>query len=151
MDTLHSMRGLSALDLPVHQSGGFLAHRFLGGKDLNAQRPLSKTDRNNISESRYISQTVTDPEITGGALRKNEFCSTDGEAQRWAYGYLRAANKTAHTGTIQLLQQSAYAAGSVISLSGFDEDTNGMWFVWGVDQDAVNARTTLHLRRPLSY
>ena len=105
----------------------------------------------NISESRYISQTVTDPEITGGALRKNEFCSTDGEAQRWAYGYLRAANKTAHTGTIQLLQQSAYAAGSVIDLSGFDEDTNGTWFVWGVDQDAVNARTTLHLRRPLSY
>ena len=90
-------------------------------------------------------------EITGGALRKNEFCSTDGEAQRWAYGYLRAANKTAHTGTIQLLQQSAYAAGSVIDLSGFDEDTNGTWFVWGVDQDAVNARTTLHLRRPLSY
>ena len=105
----------------------------------------------NIAESRYISQTVTDPEITGGALRKNEFCSTDGEAQRWAYGYLRAANKTAHTGTIQLLQQSAYAAGSVIDLSGFDEDTNGLWFVWGVDQDAVNARTTLHLRRPLSY
>lgn len=105
----------------------------------------------NIRESRYISQTVTDPEIAGGALRKNEFCSTDGEAQRWAYGYLRAANKTAHTGTIQLLQQSAYAAGSVIRLRGFDEDTNGTWFVWGVDQDAVNARTTLHLRRPLSY
>mgnify|MGYP005799907643 CR=1 FL=1 len=105
----------------------------------------------NIRERRYISQTVTDPEITGGALRKNEFCSTDGEAQRWAYGYLRAANKAGHTGTIQLLQQSAYAAGSVIRLRGFDEDTNGTWFVWGVDQDAVNARTTLHLRRPLSY
>ena len=105
----------------------------------------------NIQENRLISQTVTDPAIKGGESRKNELCSTDGEAQRWAYGYLRAANKNAKLGKIQLLQQSAYAAGSTVNLTGFDGENNGAWFVYGVDQDAVNARTTLLLRRPLSY
>ena len=105
----------------------------------------------NIQEIRQISQTVTDPAITGGASRRNEYCSTDGEAQRWAYGYLRAANKRAHTGRIQLLQQSAFAAGSTVNLTGFSGENNGAWFVYGVDQDAVNARTTLLLRRPLDY
>ena len=105
----------------------------------------------NIQENRLISQTVTDPAIKGGESRKNELCSTDGEAQRWAYGYLRAANKNAHLGKVQLLQQSAYAAGSTVNLTGFDGENNGAWFVYGVDQDAVNARTTLLLRRPLSY
>lgn len=104
-----------------------------------------------IQGSRLISQTVTDPAIKGGESRKNELCSTDGEAQRWAYGYLRAANKNAHMGKIQLLQQSAYAAGSTVDLTGFEGENNGTWFVYGVDQDAVNARTTLLLRRPLSY
>ena len=105
----------------------------------------------NIQENRMIDQTVTDPAITGGASRRNEYCSTDGEAQRWAYGYLRAANKRAHTGRIQLLQQSAFAAGSTVNLTGFSGENNGAWFVYGVDQDAVNARTTLLLRRPLDY
>ena len=104
-----------------------------------------------IQENRLIEQTVTDSSIIGGASRRNEFCSTDGEAQRWAYGYLRAANKRAHTGRIQLLQQSAFAAGSTVNLTGFSGDNNGAWFVYGVDQDAVNARTTLLLRRPLDY
>ena len=36
-------------------------------------------------------------------------------------------------------------------MTGFDGENNGAWFVYGVDQDAVNARTTLLLRRPLSY
>lgn len=105
----------------------------------------------NIQENRLFDQTVTDPAITGGASRRNEFCSTDGEAQRWAYGYLRAANKNARLAKIQLLQQSAYAAGSTVNLTGFSGENNGAWFVYGVDQDVVNARTTLLLRRPLDY
>ena len=105
----------------------------------------------NIQSGRLISQTVTDDSITGGESWKNEYCETDGEAQRWAYGYLRAANKNAKLGKIQLLQQSAYAAGSTVTLTGFDGENNGAWFVYGVDQDAVNARTTLLLRRPLAY
>lgn len=104
-----------------------------------------------IQSGRLISQTVTDDSITGGESWKNEYCETDGEAQRWAYGYLRAANKNAKLGKIQLLQQSAYAAGSTVTLTGFDGENNGAWFVYGVDQDAVNARTTLLLRRPLAY
>lgn len=105
----------------------------------------------NVQENRLIDQTVTDPTINGGSSRKNELCSTDGEAQRWAYGYLRAANKNAHLAKIQLLQQSAFAAGSTINLTGFSGENNGTWFAYGVDQDAVNARTTLLLRRPLDY
>lgn len=105
----------------------------------------------NIQKNRLLDQTVTDPEIAGGASHRNEFCSTDGEAQRWAYGYLRAANKSAHTAKIQLLQQSAFAAGSTVNLTGFSGENNGDWFVYGVDQDAVNARTMLYLRRPLTY
>ena len=49
------------------------------------------------------------------------------------------------------MQQSAFAAGSTVNLTGFSGENNGFWFVYGVDQDAVNARTTLLLRRPLDY
>lgn len=104
-----------------------------------------------IINGRYISQVVTDPNILGGAEKRNELCTTDGEAQRWAYGYLRAANKSARLGIIQLLQQSEFAAGSTVFLSGFGDENSGAWYVYGVDQDAVNAITTLYLRRPLSY
>ena len=104
-----------------------------------------------ISVKRMISQTASDSSVVGGERIINEICTTDGEAQRWAYGYLRAANKNARIGRIQLLQQSNYAAGSTVNLEGFDTANNGAWFVYGVDQDAVNARTTLLLRRPLAY
>ena len=124
------------------------AHQFQAGVGLLSS---SQVRYFRIREGRVIVQTVTDPAITGGSSCRNEYCSTDGEAQRWAYGYLRAANKGAHTGRVQLLQQSAFAAGSTIELTGFEGDNNGAWFVYGVDQDAVNARTTLLLRRPLSY
>ena len=105
----------------------------------------------NVTKKQSIDQTAKDTSIIGGEMKVNELCSDSGEALRFAYGYLRNANKNSKIGYIQLLQQTALAAGSVITLDGFDGENNGNWFVYRVGQDAVNARTELFLRRPLNY
>ena len=105
----------------------------------------------NIVNKQSIDQTATDTNIIGGEMKVNELCSDSGEALRFAYGYLRNANKNSKIGYMQLLQQTELAAGSVITLDGFEGENNGNWFVYSVTQDAVNAKTTLYLRRPLNY
>lgn len=121
---------------------------FKNGVDL-----LSKTRvyYYNAIKNQNIDQTATDTSILGGEMQVNELCSDAGEALRFAYGYLRYTNKYAKKARIQLLQQSALAAGSVITLEDFEGENNGIWFVYRVTQDAVNAKTTLYLRRPLNY
>lgn len=105
----------------------------------------------NIAKNQKIEQTATDTDVIGGEIKVNEACSDAGQALRFAYGYLRNSNKNRKKAIIQLLQQSALSAGSVITLDGFEGENNGNWFVYKITQDAVNARTTLYLRRPLSY
>lgn len=96
-------------------------------------------------------QTATAPNVEGGTAKIKELCSNDGEAQRFARGFLRMANKEGHLGRVTLLQQSDLAAGSTIQLQDFGPEKDGAWYVYGVDQDAMHATTTLLLRRPLSY
>ena len=105
----------------------------------------------NVTKKQNIDQTAKDTSIIGGEMKVNELCSDSGEALRFAYGYLRNVNKNRKIGYIQLLQQAELAAGSVITLDGFDGENNGNWFVYRVGQDAVNSRTELFLRRPLNY
>lgn len=105
----------------------------------------------NVTKKQSIDQTATDTSIIGGEMKINELCSDSGEALRFAYGYLRNANKNSKIGCVQLLQQTELAAGSVVTLEDFEGENNGNWFVYKVTQDAVNAKTTLYLRRPLNY
>ena len=105
----------------------------------------------NVTKKQSIDQTAIDANIIGGEMKINELCSDSGEALRFAYGYLRNANKNSKIGCIQLLQQTELAAGSVVTLEDFEGENNGNWFVYKVTQDAVNAKTTLYLRRPLNY
>lgn len=105
----------------------------------------------NVTKKQSIDQTATDTSVIGGEMKVNELCSDSGEALRFAYGYLRNTNKNSKIGYMQLLQQTELAAGSVITLEGFEGENNGNWFVYSVTQDAVNAKTTLYLRRPLNY
>lgn len=105
----------------------------------------------NVTKKQSIDQTAIDANIIGGEMKINELCSDSGEALRFAYGYLRNANKNSKIGCIQLLQQTQLAAGSVVNLENFEGENNGNWFVYKVTQDAVNAKTTLYLRRPLNY
>ena len=98
-----------------------------------------------------ISQKVIDKDIAGGAGYRVEPCTSIGEAQRFAYGYLRAANKESYTAQIPLLSLTSVAAGSTVSLTGFGFEEDGNWFVSAVMQDAVNQKTTLQLRKSLPY
>ncbi len=105
----------------------------------------------NQSKGEAYDQTATDSNIVGGTRLYCEMCATVGEAQRFAYGYLRAANKNAHCCTLAVPQQTAVAAGSTVNLSGFGKDKDGAWFVGAIDLDAISAVNTLYLRKPLSY
>lgn len=124
------------------------AYTFRNGYDL-----LSKVRvcHYNIVKKQNIDQTAADTSVIGGEMKINELCSDSGEALRFAFGYLRNANKNSKIGYIQLLQRTELAAGSVITLEDFEGENNGNWFVYSVSQDAVNARTMLYLRRSLNY
>ena len=96
-------------------------------------------------------QSATDGTMPGGAARVIELCANGGEAERFAKGYLRAANKGARQARLTLTKQIPIAAGSTVSLSGFSAGENGNWFVSGVDQDAVSNLVAVNLRAPLNY
>lgn len=105
----------------------------------------------NLRKGTAIKQTVTDPNTIGGAAQKVEMVSNDGEAQRFAWGALRAANKWRRVGAITLNQNTALAAGSTVALSGFPGTDNGAWFVYQTIYDAVQDKMRVYMRRPLTY
>ncbi len=136
----------SGMTIKKNQTGSDL--EFKNGVDLLSK---SRVYYYNAIKNQNIDQSATDTSILGGEMSMNELCSNNGEALRFAYGYLRDVNKNSKLGRIQLLQQTKLAAGSVVTLEDFEGENNGVWFVYRVTQDAVNAKTTLYLRRPLNY
>ena len=105
----------------------------------------------NVRRKSLIKQTVTDPNTIGGTIQRNELVSDDGEAQRFAWGELRAANKWRRIGTFTLNQMTDLAAGSTVALSGFPGTDNGSWFVYQTVYDAVREKMRVYVRRPLTY
>lgn len=120
---------------------------FRGSRQLSS---VTVSCYDTISGKIYA-QTARDSSAPGGAVRVTELCENDGEAERFARGYLRAANKGARQARLTLAKQIPVAAGSTIALSGFSAGENGNWFLSGVDQDAISNRTTVSLRAPLNY
>lgn len=95
--------------------------------------------------------TATDAEAVGGTRVLREMVHSTGEAERFAAGYLRAANRHRKTATIPMRQLTEAAAGSTVTLSGFGTGRDGNWFVESVTHDPVSEKSTLHLRKPLDY
>ena len=105
----------------------------------------------NVRKKLLIKQTVTDPNTIGGTVQRNEMISDDGEAQRFAWGALRAANKWRRIGAFTINQATDLAAGSTVNLSGFPGADNGSWFVYQTVFDAVQGKMHVYVRRPLAY
>lgn len=124
---------------------GYLFYRGVG--QLSA---VTVSCYDTVSGQAYA-QTARDSTVSGGSFQLAELCGNDGEAERFALGYLRAANKGARQARLTLTKQAPIAAGSTVALSGFSAGENGNWFVSGVDQDAISNRTTVSLRAPLNY
>lgn len=76
---------------------------------------------------------------------------TQGEAQRFARGYLRAANKHFKTAELPMRSITEVAGGSTVMLSDFGSGNDGNWYVETAIHDLKHNKSTLHLRRALSY
>lgn len=89
-----------------------------------------------------------DKNIYGATLTKQIYCSGQGEANRFAKGYLRAANKGMITGTFTIKLNTNYAAATNIEVKeiGMFE---GKYFIDRLVHDLINDRTNLSLRKQL--
>ncbi|BAK99700.1 hypothetical protein OBV_25020 [Oscillibacter valericigenes Sjm18-20] len=86
-----------------------------------------------------------------GAKTVSDTVWTQGEAQRFARGYLRAANKHFKTAEIPMRSLTEVAGGSTVALSGFGTVNDGNWYVETVTHDLKHNESALHLRRALGY
>lgn len=97
-----------------------------------------------------FSGTAEDENGTG-AKTVSDTVWTQGEAQRFARGHLRAANKHFKTAEIPMRSLTEVAGGSTAELSGFGTVNDGSWYVETVAHDLKHNESTLQLRRALSY
>ncbi|WP_040663697.1 phage late control D family protein [Oscillibacter ruminantium] len=86
-----------------------------------------------------------------GAKTISETVWTQGEAQRFASGYLRAANKHFKTAELPMRSLTEVAGGSTVMLSGFGTGNDGNWYVETVSHDLKHTTSALQLRRALAY
>lgn len=98
--------------------------------------------------SGYIQGEFEDKTIYGPTLTKLINCSDQAEANRFAKGNLRFANKGMITGVLPIKLNTNYAAGSNVKIKNvgmFD----GKYFIDRLVHDFMNDRTNICLRRPL--
>jgi len=91
------------------------------------------------------------PEGYNNVLRPDGIRATsDGEAERFAHGLLRNANKYAHTGRFTKALQTEFAAASLFDLSTPKASMwNGPVFVYKVRHDYVRNASTIYFRKLL--
>ncbi|WP_438449501.1 phage late control D family protein, partial [Gorillibacterium sp. sgz5001074] len=95
-----------------------------------------------------IQAAFTAPDTTGPMAVHKLALSNQAEADRWARGLLRSANKYRVTGTLTVTMNTGLAAGSVVRIDGvglFD----GLYVIDQLTHDPVHDRTKLTLRKPL--
>lgn len=77
-------------------------------------------------------------------------CTSDAEAQRFARGVLRQANKNAYTGSFRRKLTTDYAAASVLNLQTVKAGSwDGKIFVTRTRSDFIKGETKIFFRRPL--
>lgn len=77
-------------------------------------------------------------------------CTSDAEAQRFARGLLRQANKNAYTGSLRRSLTTNYAAASVLNLQTVKAGSwDGKIFVTQTRSDFIKGESKIFFRRPL--
>ena len=96
----------------------------------------------------FIQGQFEDENVYGATLTKQIYCSDQGEANRFAKGYLRATNKQMITGTFPIKLNTSYAAGTNVEIKkiGMFDDK---YFINRLVHDLMNNRTNLCLRKAL--
>jgi len=101
-----------------------------------------------VSGSGQIRGRWSDSKINGGSLIVDTPVSSQGEAERFAKGFLRAANRRETFGAVTLIYDDGIAAGNVIEVRDYGS-FSGRYYVDGVRHDMTNERMRLSLRRPI--
>jgi len=89
-----------------------------------------------------------DDQIDGGSLIVETPVSSQGEAERFSKGFLRAANRRETFGAATVIYDDGIAAGNVIEVQDYGS-FSGRYYVDGVRHDMLNLRMRLDLRRPI--
>ena len=97
-----------------------------------------------------IEYTAKDNAVDGGSKHYKERVRDVAEAERFAKGYLRQANKEYVTGILTMPAKSNISACTVLELSGFT-DWDGKYVVYEVEHDVVLSRTNIKVRQVLTY
>jgi len=128
----------------IYQSDIFQNLKFKNKSTDIFQKCLIKSNNSNA----FIKGEFEDKNIYGPTLINQIFCSDQAEANRFAKGYLRRANKEMITGAFPIKLNTNYAAGTNVEVEKvgmFD----GKYFIDKLLHDFINDRTNLCLRRPL--
>lgn len=104
----------------------------------------------NTETLQSVSYTATDNEISGGEDIRIMPLKDINEAQRFANGYLREANKLYITGAMRMSYNGKISAGTVTDLKGFDE-FDGRYVIYEAKHDFTNEKTTIKVRKVLGY
>lgn len=104
----------------------------------------------NPATMQNISYTAKDGNISGGDSSKIEFLSNINEAQRFAKGYLRDANKYHLTGILEMPFNGNISAGTVADLTGFEE-FDGRYVIYEAKHEYVLEKTVIKVRKILNY
>ncbi|WP_040948478.1 phage late control D family protein [Gorillibacterium massiliense] len=88
------------------------------------------------------------PDIDGAAMREFLYVSNQAEADRWARGLLRNANKYRIMGRLTITLNTGLAAGSVLQLYGIGY-FDGLYVIDCILHDLASNRSKLTIRRVL--
>lgn len=91
-----------------------------------------------------------DEDINGGSKTITERVKDFAEAERFARGYLREANKNYITGILPMELRTDISAGTILKLSGFKE-YDGKYIVTEAAHNIVREKTFLKIRGTLNY
>lgn len=101
-----------------------------------------------FGETGLINYNLVAPGIYGGSIRPDFRAVSLGEAQRFARGALRCANRDEYAGVFRISLNSKLAAGNTINLTGMGA-LNGTWYLTQVEQYLQSNWTKCRCRRPI--
>jgi len=104
-----------------------------------------------ILDSGAISYAFRAPGVPSGRVIReaNIPALSIAEAERYAMGLARAANKRAEILAVPMALRPELAAGQTVNVASVSDRLRGVWFIDQVRHDIPGERTTASLRRPL--
>jgi phage protein D len=101
-----------------------------------------------VGANGQITGRWADGRIAGGTLAVETPVSSQGEAERFARGFLRAANRRETAGAVTVLYDDGIAAGNVVEIQNYGS-FSGRYCIDSVRHDMLNLRMRLGLRKPI--